>query len=310
MLDRIVAVACGDVHLSLTPPIARAEEPDWLEAQRRPWDEIEELRRGQGPCPILVAGDLFDKWSAPVELVTWVINNLPNGIRAIPGNHDLPGHSPDLVHRGAYGVLAAAGKIHDITDSFNRTANGLHLYGVALGDDPPKELENVGLFGVKQVCLIHEYLWCPGNGHQGAPREALLSKRARRYSKFDVVVVGDNHRAFMRQLKSGTTVVNCGTLMRRKSDEARYRPSVALIYASGKVELHELECSKHDVISELVHEERDAAGEQEVSDFLDEISGSRESDVDFEDALTRALRKARPRVRRIVLEALEGKGKK
>src|SRR5438034_54953 len=68
----VVAIACSDIHLSLNPPLVRTSEPDWLAAQARQLEELASLSKIHS-CPIIIAGDLFDKACPSVEFINWTI---------------------------------------------------------------------------------------------------------------------------------------------------------------------------------------------------------------------------------------------
>jgi DNA repair exonuclease SbcCD nuclease subunit len=277
--------------------------------ERSLW-EISDLAESH-KADVLYAGDIFDKWNPPVELVNWALKNLPPGY-AIPGNHDLPLHQVDLVHRSAYWTLVEAGKLTHLLPGqtyergHRKGGKTVFLYAFPFGEgETPKPCK------VREpaihIALTHEYLWVPGAGFHGAPEESRLGRRARAFAPFDVVVVGDNHIGFSRKLKSGTTVFNCGTVFRRKSNEARYRPQVGLVRASGEVEPHYLDVSQ-DKITELVPDEEQGA-EGDMEDFVTELLKTGDDSLDFEDAVKQALDrvKAGPLVREIVVTALGGK---
>lgn len=299
----VVALTVSDVHLSLKPPLARAEEEDWLRTQRRVWGQVKELQRRHQDAPILCAGDVFDRWNAPAELINWALENLPH-LYAVPGNHDLPSHRAELVHRSAYGTLVAAGKVTQLGPEPTFTSE-LALYGTPFGGPvPPVDRARNGPFCL-HVLLTHEYLWVPGRTYEGAPRECRLAKVARKFRDFDVVVVGDNHLGFSRVLKNDTRVMNCGTLMRRKSSEAHYRPTVGMIHATGDTSLHRLDCSR-DRLTELVPDEPEQ-NYDEVDEFVDQLGRLEVDSIDYRDNITKALRSKRVRrgVRDAVLEAMD-----
>jgi hypothetical protein len=116
-----IAVLCSDIHLSLKQPPCRAD--DWLSVQKGYLVQLKSLacaakelwlgnRNTTGrPIPILCAGDIFDKWNSPPELIRFALEHLPDGMICVPGQHDLPNHSFEEIHRSAYGVLREAGKI-------------------------------------------------------------------------------------------------------------------------------------------------------------------------------------------------------
>lgn len=73
---KTIAILCSDLHFSSVPPVARSSEPSWFDAMKR---QIDELKRVQEKhhCPIIVAGDVFDRWRETPELVNFLIDNLP-----------------------------------------------------------------------------------------------------------------------------------------------------------------------------------------------------------------------------------------
>lgn len=303
--DEVVALALSDVHLSLNPPLARCEESDWLKAMAKVWQRVKVLAKECGNVPILCAGDLFDKPYASPELINWCLDTLPI-LYAIPGNHDLPGHRPDQEHRSAYGCLVRAGRIVQLGSS-PTLAGSLALYGKPFGGKTPKKVpHHCDALGLLHVLLTHEYLWIPGHSYTGAPKESRLGKRAKRLSRFDVVVVGDNHKGFLRILQDGTRVVNCGTLMRRKSDEALYRPRVWKIMRTGKVRPHYLPLRK-EVITALVNQEEE--DRSEVEGFIEGLSLLEPSSLSFREMVERVMRKRKTaaNVREAITEAMNEK---
>ncbi len=303
--DPVLAIACSDVHLSLKPPIARAQEKNWLEAMGRPWTEIKKLSF-EYLAPILCAGDIFDRWNAPTELVNWALDNLPD-MFAIPGNHDLPEHRMEGEHRSAYGVLVRAGKIIDLNNDPTEwkapNKKRLLLYGFPFGGKGIKPVE--GMYDdALHIALTHEYMWIPSTQYPGAPEEGRLRKEDKRFAGFDVVIVGDNHVGFEKHLSIGTNVFNCGTLMRRKSSEVNLTPQVGLIHASGKITPYHLDTSK-DVITELV-DRQDDDYDVGVALFVEELAGLEAADLSFRDAMMIALERSKvsESVRNVLLEAL------
>ena len=107
-----IAILCSDLHLSLTKPACRADK-DWMEVQAHYLKQLEDTA---GNLPIFCAGDIFDRWNAPPELINFALRNLPDDMLCVPGQHDLPNHRLDEKHRSGYGVLSNAGKIEDLSN--------------------------------------------------------------------------------------------------------------------------------------------------------------------------------------------------
>jgi hypothetical protein len=111
-----VAVVVSDLHLTLKPPVGRSEEKDWLGVQANYLTQLGNLALvgSMLPIPILIAGDIFDRWNAPAELINFVIAHMPKYTWAIPGQHDLPHHNYDEITKSAYWTLVEAGCIYNI----------------------------------------------------------------------------------------------------------------------------------------------------------------------------------------------------
>lgn len=298
----IVALAISDLHLSLTPPLARVGEANWLKAQERALNQVKMLAEIH-KCPVLIAGDIFDKWNVSPELINWAIDKLPTCF-AIPGNHDLPSHRQELAHRSGYGTLVRAGKIVEVTDPIG--VGYLKLYARPFNGKIPKRQKGDDL--CLHVLLTHDYLWVPGCEYYGADKESRLGRRAKKFKRFDAVVVGDNHIGFQRTLANGTQVLNCGTLMRRKTSEKDYTPSVGLIHLNGSVTRYFLPIKK-DVLTETTATEDEDEDIKEMEDFIEGLESLEMDSLDFRDNVMRCMksRNVSKRVRDVILEALESK---
>lgn len=303
----VVAVVCADVHLSIRPPIARADEPNWFSAMLRPWTEIRGTLLMKKPKPVvLCAGDIFDRWNSPPELINWAIECLPT-IYAIPGNHDLPNHRPELSHRSAYGTLVRAGKIIEL-DSVRKRLHNMDVYGRPFGEEIP--IPEPAEKGILKVLVTHEYIWTVGAGHVGAPDDRKLGKVVKDFHEFDIVVVGDNHMGFESTVKS-TFIMNCGSLMRRKSNEVGYQPRVGLIHKDGRVSSHTLDTDDDVIVRTVTPEQEDAdENDETIKDLIDGLENLEASDLSFREAVIRTMdaKKIRQEVRVEILEAMESGG--
>lgn len=300
--DPVIAILCSDFHLSSKPPIARAEEPDWFEAMARPLNEINQLKK-KHDATVLFAGDLFDRWNTNAEVINFALRTLPE-MFAIPGQHDLPFHNYDLIHKSAYWTMVQADKIQNIDPGtiVNWLGDKLVVYGYSWGVpiDSPTNISDDEI----KVALSHSYIWVEGKTYPGAPKEARMSSKRKDLAGYDVAVFGDNHKGFLTHC-GATTVFNCGGLMRRKSDEIEYTPQVGLLHQSGKVTIHELDTSQ-DIITKTTEKEP-TDEDMELQEFLEQLTGLENSCLDFREAVEQALdqKKLSKAVTRIVLEAME-----
>lgn len=307
----VIAILCSDIHFSHTPPVARSVEDDWYAAQERQWMQLWKLFREYKYPPVLIAGDVFDRWNAPVELVNRCIDILANfvedgiqGIYAIPGQHDLPNHNYDEKHRSAYFTLVQAGVVWDVFQPVRiRTNQGFltvypYWWGKEInpldGSEFPEAQGNVNL------ALCHSYIWDKGFGYPGADESKLANRYAKRLKGYDVAVFGDNHKGFLKG-----NILNCGTFYRRRSDERDYEPKVGLLHDDASITLHKLDVSEDKFLDDdnLIDDSRDGG---EFSDLLDDLRKIDKDSLDFRAIVKRVLDESgcRDGVRQLVLQAV------
>lgn len=308
---KVLAILLADIHLSLKPPLWRSAEPDWLEAQARSLGEISALQEWN-ECPVICAGDIFDRsrkiadgWNAPAELINFAIEHLPDNMYAIPGQHDLPNHQYSIIERSAYWTLVKAGKIKNIPpNDVTIIDNRLAVYGFPPGYEiePPRQNHAIVEDGFVMV-VVHDYVWISGHSYPDAPRDSLLGRKIEQLEDYDVVVYGDNHKGFTTHAGK-TTIFNCGTLMRRKSDEIDYKPQVGLLMDDGSVVPHYLDVSQDKYITKAEEQVKDVL---DMGDFFDELEKLGSTALDFAEAMKQFLHsgKTSDEAKEIILRAME-----
>lgn len=293
-MSKVIALFVADLHLSWNPPVARSAESNWLDAQVRPLRQLCELEE-KYDCPVIVAGDIFDKHNPSPALINWAIQYLPTMI-AIPGQHDLPLHSLVDLKKSSYWTLVEAYVIYPHDNV------GFCLFRFPFGEQiTPPEKESRGL----NVAVAHSYIWTEGNQYTGAPNEGNLSGYTKQLEGYDVAVFGDNHKGFTA-MAGDCTVYNCGCLICRKQNEREHKPAVGLLYDDGKVERHFLDVSEDKWLDdeELPLGE---VNEQGLSEFIDGLGGLDAERVGFGDMVRRYVSdgEVSDGVGKVILEALE-----
>lgn len=299
----IAAILCSDVHLSLKPPIARSAEPSWLKAMARPLKQLKGVQEKYG-APIICAGDIFDKWNAPAELINWALVHLPH-MYAIPGQHDLPNHRYEDIRKSAFWTLIKSGKLTLIEPGtplelgVDNKAIRLHGFPWGFPITPLKERGNLCL----EVAVIHSYIWKKGFSYPGANEGSMVYSYDGNLEGYTNAVFGDNHLGFM----NGSRLINCGGFMRRKADEKERPCYVGLLHSSGKISRVELDCSEDKWLeSEATVEEIIGT---DFSSFLKELSQLTDAAINFSEAIHYILEREKvpDSVKRIILTALETK---
>jgi len=294
--EEVIAILCADIHLSLNPPIWRSAEKDWFEAMKRPLNELASLSE-KYKCPIICAGDVFDKWNSPPELINFALDYLPPMI-AIPGQHDIPNHNSLELYRGAFWTLVKAKKI--------RILKGTDIVGgieIRSFDWEEKIISNKQISGYFILGVAHQYVWIPEASYPDAPLEKKLDKGNTSLKGYDIFLFGDNHKGFTTHIRD-TVIFNPGTLMRRKSDEIDYRPQVGLLTGSGSVINYYLSISKDKYLD--VQNITTNISNFDMASFFRELEKLGDSSLDFTDMVkqyleTHSLEKG---IRTIILKAI------
>ncbi len=285
--EKVIAILLADIHLSAKPPIWRSAEEDWYEAMQRPLEELKRLQ-GKYDCPILCAGDIFDLWYGAIgkmgsELVNWALRYLPDNMYCIPGQHDLPNHNYGEICKSAYWTLVKAGKIKNLKTDW-RILENFDLRGFPFGS----KLKPCTLVDTRiHIALIHEYRWIKGSTYPGAPVMGKLSKAITKHG-YDIIVYGDNHKGFIFDA-GGTVIFNCGTLMRRASDEKEYKPQIGLLLESGKILPHFLDISQDKYMESV--DDSVPMEEMDMNEFIAELKKLGDTGLDFLLAVERFFKK-------------------
>jgi len=314
-MTKALAVLCSDIHFSHKPPAARSGESDWYSAMAKTINEVAHISSslGEGPCPVIAAGDIFDRWNPPPELINFaidVLSKFSGAFYCIPGQHDLPNHRYDEMHRSAYGALVRTPQAKDLRPDCQQTVllagnRPLVVHPFPWGHDitPVDRLEWKS--DSLHLAVVHSYIWKSGKGHPGADEEDKVGRYVKQLETYDCAVFGDNHQGFVA---NRNRILNCGTLMRRRSDEIDYQPRVGILREDGTIDLHHL-----DTRDEVMDSTAGPDIETEEYDFDDLFSGLRSFDldsIDFRDCVLRILDDvgADDQVRTAVLSSVDSQG--
>jgi DNA repair exonuclease SbcCD nuclease subunit len=300
----VIGVVSSDWHITTEPPLFRGKEPDWYAAMQRPIDRIKELM-AQYNCPLFFAGDLFDKWNSSAELINWALKHLPV-MYGVPGQHDLPYHDYAAIHKSAYWTMVEANRVINIAPGHcHPVADGLMVYGFPWGSEVvPVKPNDWG----HNLALVHAYCWTKKASYPGAPPDKKASEWLRKTNGFRWACFGDNHKPFTL-VGENTSLINCGSLMRRKSDERAHAPAVYLLWSDGEFTIKKLDTSKDVLLDEDAAVEEVGAGVQGLVDLAEVLGKLKASKIDFVAVIKESMDKLglTKGVREKVLQACEGK---
>ncbi len=262
-------ILTSDWHIRPDQPVARTD--DYIKALFGKLLFIFVEAKTYG-CPILLAGDLGHRAGVrnwPFWLLHWCLINFPEvEIIAIPGQHDLPNHSLELINESAVGVLYEGKAITlysniiecNILRNFYLT---VFPFGKSLSTTNSIKRPNIAM--THQMVLEGKPLW-PG---QKAPKAMELLKK---YPQYDLILSGDNHNAFTAEYE-GRHLVNPGSLMRSNADQVDHKPRIYLWYA----ETNEIECVYIPIEADVLSREHIKKNKQREDRYQSFVIQAKES---------------------------------
>lgn len=308
-----VFLACADLHLRDDTPVCRMDDYRLAQVEKfgflcRWADKLK--------VPIVIAGDVFNHWKPSHELVAMVIALSKNlKVIAVPGQHDLPQHNLDLLHKSGLGVLREAGwevltdgevftigvavKERISMKSEERKMVGRFMVrGYAFGEEPPKNME-------ADVLLWHKMTYVGKAPFPGC-NAPCCSALAKQFPKVKLIITGDNHQSFVYQHPNGPTILNPGSMTRMDTTQVNFRPRFYAV--DDRLEYNPIYFSiKQGVISNT-HLEKEKERNEKLEAFVNRISDDMEVGLSFSENMTRFFdtdRTAKP-VREMILSAMEG----
>jgi len=301
-MARPLCLCLSDVHLRHSCPIARTTEPSWYEAMARTLDQVRRIVV-ERELPVLCAGDVFDKWNPPPELINFAVKNLPKML-SITGQHDLPYHEYEGLNRTAFATLSYCGKFWG-SDHVTNLSSAAKVWSFPWG----RVVERPSARTDVKIALIHSLVWRKGYGFVGAPSEKHIGGWKEALEGYDFAVFGDNHKPFTAKV-GRCRIVNCGCLIPQSINEAEIDPSVWVLYDNGHVERIKLDTSKDRWIETRTKGEEGLSEESVrlLEGFVEGVEGITTDTLSFRTAVERAMRELNvsQEVSRCVYRALEG----
>jgi predicted phosphodiesterase len=290
----MIFIAVGDLHLTTVKPKRRVD--NYWETQWNKMNYIMKTAKEVGASAILQPGDFFDSHKANNYLKQHIINWMNEKYRlsewtpiyCVFGQHDMRYHSV-YTDNTPLRVLEAAGVVNMLDNEpaqFADEHNYVDIYGASWGQEMPvplkKEKDKLTLL-VTHRMIYQEKLW--EKQEDGERAYGILLR-----TKFDVIVSGDNHQSFMVE-KGGRFLINCGSLMRMKSDQLEHRPCFYIINTKNrKVEKRYIPIQFSADVFDLEKLKREKERNEKIEAFVSKLKQSdKPLDLDFAEALRRRL---------------------
>lgn len=239
---------------------------------------------------ILQPGDFTDSPSLSYEAFSDLTDKFKHVLNAHPiftvwGQHDL--RFRNRVNT-ALRALSAACDITILSQSEMPYIkdNGIAIHGSSYNEAIPAPIDGYYNILLTHRMIVEEKLWSQQEGHEWAT--AFI-----RRNKFDLIVSGDNHQAFIAQ-SGKRTLINCGSLMRSTIAQIDHRPSI-VIFDTKKESCQftpvPIKSSSKVFRMDKVSQEKERNKELEA--FIKGLSEHKEMSLDFDAALNEYLKENR-----------------
>ncbi len=298
-------ILVSDLHLTDITPVARTD--DYMQAQINKLQFLQTLSNKNDNCPILCAGDVFDKWKTSPWLTSTIFKYLPRPFIAIPGQHDLPGHSLSLYPKSGLALLESIDKdIHILQGEEMRYKDNLQIIGIPFG--LLKDFRSCMIDLQRNKCkilLLHELTW-KSKKPDWATNSYTAKQLLDRFADFDLIVTGDNHLTFDYKDKGKRILVNPGSMLRSTAGQINHTPCCYLYYSgSGKTEKVLLPIKKDVITIEHLEEKKDS--KYRVGAYIEQMNKDWEIGLSFEQNLKTFFEKNRTpkKVRDVIWRHLE-----
>jgi len=238
-------ILTADWHIRDTTPRCRTDNY-WM----KQWNKINQVLQiaQEEDAVVLIAGDVFDKprvSNQTIEKFMSVLRTYSDVlVLAIAGNHDLPGHNLDNLHRSAIGIMFQSGLIGTQSTVFNNIIDLVHF-----GEEIPNE---------GNILVYHELMWYKKRPFPGAPETGNAKTFFKKHKKhYDLILTGDNHQQF-ELYDDDCLMINPGPIMRMSADQWDFKPAVYLYDSEdGSFDIIELEVQDGVVQRDHIEEKKD-----------------------------------------------------
>lgn len=220
--------AMGDLHLRSSIPRGRTDQYD--EVLMNKFKGILDTCDEHKIKILIQPGDFFDSVSVPIDLLIKTINLLKTHkvhVYVVYGQHDLRFHSKDTSNTPLR-LLETLGLVTRLLPAIPVLVDKVALWGSSWGEEITK-LKLSSLY--TNILAIHKMitndkLW-PG------AKDYIIATDLLKETGFDLVVAGDNHKAFAAKYGE-QFLVNCGSLGRANIDQIDHQPNFVIFDTKTK----------------------------------------------------------------------------
>ena len=278
-------ILCADLHFRDDQPVCRTDDFFQTQIEAMKWLKALQVKHD---VPVLCSGDYFHNWKPSPRLLSACLEHMPF-VYTIPGNHDLPQHSLDLVGKCGLMTLARAKKVHLMLGELDT------LIGFTNNTLFGKSKTHPGL--TFEIGVIHTLINHP---QTTTDAKSILKK----YKDYDLILSGDNHQTFTEKLGK-RLLVNPGSFTRQTASQIDHKPAVFLWFEDNHVEA--VEVPIEDNVITRNHLEKVEQRDERMNVFVKRLNDDYEVELSFENNIEAYFLNNRTRksVKSLVFESME-----
>jgi len=292
----------GDLHLRASKPVHRIDK--YYERQfEKLCFAFNEFKKNAVDF-VLQPGDFFhdygrDPYNIAYDAVAFLIlHKIP--VYLVFGQHDIKFHNTELTDIPIQ-ILNKTSLITQLSDVAIEPSRNVLVYGMNWNDKMPTNIDTsrkkFKILVMHKMVINRKKLW---------PEQTdYITARDLAHSKFDLIVSGDNHKAFIYNNK----VINCGSLMRMTTAQCKHKPMFAIYDTeSQKLKKYEYPIESHDlVLKQNVKKQEELLEAESHEVFATSLDGKEfEGQLDYRANVHKVIkqRRCRQRTIEIIEEAL------
>lgn len=281
-------IGLGDIHARQTIPANRID--DFASELIYKIEHVANYAEDNGAQIILLPGDVFHAPIQPYNLLIKMIKIMRGHdfakIKwlAIYGQHDLLFHNKENKDV-ALNVLEAANAVTICSHKPFSMNNGINIYGCSYGEELPEiTTDGINILMIHAMIIAEKKLWKD-------QKDFIKSSTLLRKHKFDLVVSGDNHKAFQDNYRN-RFLINCGSLMRSNIDQKNHKPCFYVYDTEAKIsKLKKIEIPIKP--ANTVFKEQENKKEQSIFDdeFTSQFDKEHEFTINFKKNVIKGMKK-------------------
>lgn len=249
----------------------------------------------QDKIPIIMAGDIFDRWDTPLSTVNYfsmILKNWSRPIIAVAGQHDMPYHDTSIdVWRTSWWTMnsiAFAYSAYSYSHSFTHNKIRYALY--PWGDD--------GSLFDSQISVLHKYVYKGTCTIPGIDKTHNAEAIAQSGMATKFIVCGDNHSPFLYVNEGKPTVVNCGGILQRTTTEQNQHKYMYVLYDDKTVDTIPLPLGEF-----LTQDEQSRVIQIEEMEEMTKLNES----ISLKETIMDWVKKQPIKVQKIIIESMKGR---